>query len=39
MIDNGTTDEMNWVEMVQDEVQDQQNDADKLDIYRIDILS
>ena len=35
----GTTDEMDWSEMGQEEVQDQQNDADKLDIFLIDILS
>ena len=32
--DNGTTDEMDWSEMGQEEFQDQQNDADKLDICR-----
>ena len=35
---NGTVDEMDWAEMVQEEVQDQQNDAEKIDICPIDIL-
>ena len=30
MNDKGTTDEMDWFEMVREEVQDQKNDADKL---------
>ena len=36
---NGTTDDMDWAAMGQEEVQDQQNDADKLDICPIDSLS
>ena len=37
--ENGTTDEMDWAAMLQEEVQDQHNDADKLGICPIDILS
>ena len=37
--ENGTTDDMDWAEIGQKEVQYQQNDADKLDICPIDILS
>ena len=36
---NGTMDEMDWYEMVQEEVQYQMNDADKSDICEIDIIS
>ena len=39
MNDKGTTDEMDWAAMLQEEVQDQPNDADKLGICPIDILS
>ena len=39
MNDKGTTDEMDWDSMGQEKVHDQQNDADKLDICPIDILS
>ena len=35
---NGTTDEIDWASMVQEEVQDHQNDADKLYICPINIL-
>ena len=37
--ENETTDDMDWAEIGQEEVQDQQNDDDKLDIFLIDILS
>ena len=36
---NGTTDEMDWDAMVQEEVKDQMNDADKYDISVIEVLS
>ena len=36
---NGKTDEMGWAAMGQEKVQYQQNDADKLNICPIDILS
>ena len=36
--ENGTTDEMKWAAMGQEEVQDQHNDADEIDICLIDIL-
>ena len=39
MNDKGTTDEMDWASMGLEEVDNQQNDADKLDICPIDILS
>ena len=37
--ENGTTDERYWSTMGQEEVQDQHNDADKLEICPIYILS
>ena len=36
--EKGTSDEMDWAEFGQEEVHDQQNYADKLDIFPIDIL-
>ena len=36
--ENGKTDDMNWATMGKEEMQYQQNDADKLDISTIDIL-
>ena len=36
---NGTTDEMDWVAMGQEEVQYQHNSADKIDICLIDVIS
>ena len=38
MNDNGPTDDMDWSAIGQEEVQDQQNYAEKLDIFPIDIL-
>ena len=36
---NGTTDEIDWSAMEQEEVQDKQNYSDKLDICLVDIVS
>ena len=39
MNDKGTTDEMDWAAMGNEEIHNQKNDADKLDKFLIDILS
>ena len=38
MNENRTTNDMDWSTMGQEEVQYQQNDAEKLDIFLIDVL-